>query len=565
MENSIHPFSHSDFSSGAETEVPEKMQVVDEQGSTSISYIIRLNGKDYFMKRLRPELQAHEVYRNLYRKEFELGISFSSPYIVAYNKLKDDEEDVYILRENVVGATLKEKLATAPEYFHKSSNIMRLMLQLLEALRHIHERQVVHADLKPDNIMLTRINNDVKLIDFGFSFADKFTSSAGRTLEFAAPEQKRNEAIDARTDIYAFGVLMKYVYNKADVQMPKRVKRIVQRCMEPTPAKRFQRAEDIVMALQHRSKIIRKCSIFASIALVVAIGLLLLNRTYKGREIMQEIEWSLRTPQHDYSIDGVLYQIEAGDSTTTVVGGLRNVSLKISAVTTFKGKNRRTRAIAPQAFCTASHLQALHIPEGVEEIGDDALNRSGVMVLNLPKSIKKIGKDAFAFNGSLQRLYFADGIEVIPRGLAHHAKRLIDVSLPNSVRILEVDAFAYNERLYTINLPDSLERIERGVFWACLALDQVTLPATVKSIGEYAFYHCGCLQSVVLEGTTPPTLFNSFPPRIPTTFYVPEEAVETYKTAHGWREYKIKSIKEYVPRPIEELASIIYEEDLEEE
>ena len=297
---------------------------------------------------------------------------------------------------------------------------------------------------------------------------------------------------------------------------------------------------------------------------MVAMCLLLLNRTYYGKEFMKEFVHSLSTPKYDYCEDGVLYQIEAGDSTTVVVGGLRNMSLKIGALTQYKGTHRRTRAIAPRAFYKTPHLQALHIPEGIEEIGDSALWKSGVVTIKLPQSITHIGREAFAYNETLHHLYFPEGIKVIPAGVAHHAEFLTHLVLPNSVKKLEIDAFAYATRLLSVKLPEGLETIERGVFWKCRAIQEITIPATVKSIEEYAFYHCDILHSIVLEGTTPPAIFNAFPKHINATFYVPEEAIETYKSTHDWSGYKFKSIKEYVPLTREELESVIYEEDIKE-
>ena len=72
-----------------------------------------------------------------------------------------------ILMEYVDGETLSQRLSRDPDYFRNRSNSDRFVSQLLDAVGYLHSHQILHLDLKPDNILLIRINDDVKFIDLG--------------------------------------------------------------------------------------------------------------------------------------------------------------------------------------------------------------------------------------------------------------------------------------------------------------------------------------------------------------------------------------------------------------
>lgn len=138
---------------------------VKNEGNTSRCYIAQIGGKQYFMKMLRQEYVANPAYRMLFCKEFEKGHIISHPNIVRYEKLHDSADECYILMENIVGETLDSFVDSHPDYFGSRANLDKFFNQLLEALKCLHENHVVYSDLKPQNIMLTQINNDVKIID----------------------------------------------------------------------------------------------------------------------------------------------------------------------------------------------------------------------------------------------------------------------------------------------------------------------------------------------------------------------------------------------------------------
>ena len=221
------------------------------RGATSLCYRVRIDGKEYFMKQLRPELRSDRRYRSVYRKEYEVGRSITSEYIVKYDAINENTDGLYILMEHVNGHTLDEKLVSEPEYFSHGRNFEKLFEQLLRGLKALHEAHVAYLDLKPENVMLTQVNNDAKIIDLGFCLADGYSYTAGCSHEYAAPELQEGalEMVDARTDIYAVGRLMQYVKEAACVEVNRHLQRIIDRCTQPDKRKRYADVDEVLRAL----------------------------------------------------------------------------------------------------------------------------------------------------------------------------------------------------------------------------------------------------------------------------------------------------------------------------
>ena len=208
----------------------EAVEQLETQGATCDTFRVKLYGKLHFLKRLKPAFSGDIRYREALRKEFETGYRLEHPNLVRYISFDDDS----ILMEYVDGESLSQCLATHPDYFRKQKNADKFVHQLLEAVGYLHSHQVLHLDLKPDNILLTRINDDVKLTDLGCCYADAYPDTTGHTDAFAAPEQLTGREVDVRTDIYAIGRILEclpdhHKYNK-----------VIARCTADNPAERYQ-------------------------------------------------------------------------------------------------------------------------------------------------------------------------------------------------------------------------------------------------------------------------------------------------------------------------------------
>lgn len=217
-------------------------------GTTCECYRVKLYGKLHFLKRLKPELRSHPQYVAALHKEFETGYSLEHPHLVHYAAKTADG----ILMDYIDGETLHQFVEHHPDYFHHRKHADRFLHQLLSVVGYLHEHQIVHLDLKPDNILITRVGNDVKLIDLGFCYTDSYTDTMGRTDKYAAPEQNDvSSQVDARTDIYAIGRILQ------TLPCANFYKRITRRCTAQEPAKRFQSVDDIRRSMRLPASLVR--------------------------------------------------------------------------------------------------------------------------------------------------------------------------------------------------------------------------------------------------------------------------------------------------------------------
>ena len=216
-------------------------ELLPVSGTTCLCYRVKLYGKLHFLKRLKPELRTHPQYAAAFQKEFELGYPLDHPHLVRYVAKTDDG----ILMDYVDGKTLSTFIEHHPDYFRNKENADRFIDQLLSAVGYLHSHQIIHLDLKPSNILITRIGHDVKLIDLGYSYADCYTDTKGRTDKYAAPEQLNgSEKVDVRTDIYAIGRILQtlpcaHYYNK-----------VIKRCTAQKMDDRYSSIEELQKAME---------------------------------------------------------------------------------------------------------------------------------------------------------------------------------------------------------------------------------------------------------------------------------------------------------------------------
>lgn len=258
---------YSCFSDNQQSCLAEPLPV---SGFICEAYRVKIYGKLHFLKKLKKEHEDNILFREALRKEFEIGFRLEHPNIVRYVSFHDDE----ILMEYVDGEDLLAFLKNHPTYFEDAEHFDKFVGQLLSALKYLHDNQVLHLDLKPENIMLTRIGSDVKVVDLGCCYSDTFVDSTGYTTQYAAPEQLAGRKVDVRTDIYAVGKILELlphppVYNK-----------VIKRCLNKNPQNRYQTIAELKAALATK-KIVRKNMMWVASITVVVFSFLLLSFVFK--------------------------------------------------------------------------------------------------------------------------------------------------------------------------------------------------------------------------------------------------------------------------------------------
>ncbi len=231
------------------------------------------------VKTLRDDLARDQTFQARFRREAQSAASLNHPSIVA---VYDTGEDMvgntpvpYIVMEFVDGRTLRDLLRDDRRLLPERA--AEITDGVLRALDYSHRNGIVHRDIKPGNVMLTRAG-DVKVMDFGIARAVSDsqmtmtqTAQVIGTAQYLSPEQARGERVDARSDLYSTGCLLyelltgrppftgdspvaiAYQHVKEDPVPPSQVDpevpdwadAIVLKAMEKDPADRYQSAGEM--------------------------------------------------------------------------------------------------------------------------------------------------------------------------------------------------------------------------------------------------------------------------------------------------------------------------------
>jgi len=172
------------------------------------------------IKLLRPSLATDPAFRTRFRQEAQAAARMAHPTIVRVFDAGEetvrgvDGHEVqlpFIVMERIEGKLLSDLITTGPVAPEEAA---RIVTGILTALEYSHRAGVVHRDIKPGNVMITR-NGQVKVMDFGIARAISEssanvaqTSAVLGTASYFSPEQARGESVDARTDLYSTGVVL---------------------------------------------------------------------------------------------------------------------------------------------------------------------------------------------------------------------------------------------------------------------------------------------------------------------------------------------------------------------
>lgn len=165
----VNSSSSSDFIVPADFSSEWRDITLKQNHSHTQIYTASRYGRRFLLKALAPEASGLTDYRIQQEQEFQLAVQLVHPNIAAIYSLEEiSGVGRCIVQEWIDGQTLGEWLQTKPSKTSRE----RVLNQLMEAMEYIHSRQLVHRDLKSDNILITRNGTNVKLIDFGLSLTD---------------------------------------------------------------------------------------------------------------------------------------------------------------------------------------------------------------------------------------------------------------------------------------------------------------------------------------------------------------------------------------------------------
>ena len=261
----------------------DRYRIVDERGRGGMGRVFAARDqrleRDVAIKILLAEASDDKVL-DRFEKEARAASRIHHPNIATVFDIVTTDEGPAIVSELLAGETLRDRLsacgASSPE------EVRALGLQLTEGLAAAHETGVVHRDLKPSNLFVTR-DGRLKILDFGLAKLVELDGTAPATQEgvapgtvgYMSPEQVRATAVDARSDLFAVGIVL---YELASgrrpfdgssrheiesrivaaepeplpTSVPGWLAACIQRCLEKAPERRFPSARELGAALARR-------------------------------------------------------------------------------------------------------------------------------------------------------------------------------------------------------------------------------------------------------------------------------------------------------------------------
>ncbi len=191
-----------------------RYKILEEVGKGGMAYVYKAHcnvlNRIVAVKVLRNDLEGGEEFVNRFKAEAQSAACLTHPNIVSIYDVGEEGDLYYIVMEYIEGITLKEYIKQKGRLSSKES--ADIASQICGALSVAHEKNIIHRDIKPHNIMITS-NNLVKVTDFGIARAsNNSTMRVGDSIlgsvHYISPEQARGGYVDCRSDIYSLGIVL---------------------------------------------------------------------------------------------------------------------------------------------------------------------------------------------------------------------------------------------------------------------------------------------------------------------------------------------------------------------
>ena len=273
-----------------ETDVPRAIggyRIIEKVGAGTMATVFKAKqlslDRVVAMKVLNPELSAKPDYVERFEREARSVARLNHPNVISGIDRGIQDDIHYFVMEFASGTTVGRLLSRGGSM--DESRVANIATQIARALEHAHEAGLVHRDVKPDNIMLTK-DGIAKLVDLGLVKDKAETGKSVGTPNYISPEQAKGTAdVDIRADLYSFGatlyhmlsghppfsgnakvVMVKHLSEEViplrqiDEDISEEMERIILKLMAKDPMDRYQSPKPLIGDLEHYVQALRQAA-----------------------------------------------------------------------------------------------------------------------------------------------------------------------------------------------------------------------------------------------------------------------------------------------------------------
>ena len=293
-----------------------RYKIVKELGRGGMGVVYKTQDtklkREVALKSLAPGLMGDETKVRFVR-EAQAAAALNHPNICTVYEIDEAEGISFIAMEYVEGRTLKEKIEMRPLNIDEA---LKIAIQIADGLRHAHDKDIVHRDIKSSNIMINK-NGQAKVMDFGLAklVGSTLVTREGVTLgtiSTMSPEQAQGKEVDKRTDIWSLGVVLyelvsgqlpflgeqdqAVIYSIINEEplpltslrsgVPLELERMIHKCLEKNPDFRYQNTIDLLADLKRLKRDFEKDKVRS-----IATTILAKPRHRKKSKTFKRILW----------------------------------------------------------------------------------------------------------------------------------------------------------------------------------------------------------------------------------------------------------------------------------
>lgn len=285
--------------------IADRYEILEKIGAGGMSDVYKAKdqvlGRFVAVKVLKPEFAEDVNFVTKFHTEAQSAAGLQHPNIVNIYDVGSEEHMHYIVMEYVEGITLKTYIEKKGQLNYKEA--ISIAIQVARGIEAAHNNNIVHRDIKPQNIMISN-EGKVKVTDFGIARAatsNTIHSDVMGSVHYTSPEQARNGFVDGKSDIYSLGIVM---YEMVTGRVP------------------FDGDTTVAIAIQHLQEEMVAPSVYAP-DLPISLEKIILKCTQKSQdrryatmgELLVDLKKALMTPDSDFvTIDSGISQAK-----TTVI------------------------------------------------------------------------------------------------------------------------------------------------------------------------------------------------------------------------------------------------------